>query len=405
MRFFGSRVFPGILALALAAVGTAASAQGAGPGGPGGGPGSGHTFFDPDSIATYEGRIDGETGPWNLWGHGNHTGGGASYAFTANDGTGFDLMLAPAWFLQENGVVLQVGDQIVVAGSRVEPYDGGRHHGPGAGPGHGWDNEHDYLIATVLTVRGVTLRLRDADGYPLWRGGIGWDDHWFDPGSVATLDGRVEQIRGLWSAWGHGNHTGSGMHVLFRAGGEEYYAMLGPWWYLQRAGIELADGQRVRITGSIVDPYWSGYQDHAFLIATEISVDGKVLGLRDEWGYPLWRGTGWYYECPAWDAATVRVLSGTVRRVRERANGPRLDPGYELIVRSEGRNYRVFVAPAWDVAAVGMTLRRGDRITLRGSFGGGSRPSVVAEYVDAPSGSRWRFRNAQGSPIWVTGAR
>ena len=57
-------------------------------------------------------------------------------AFRADSGEEFDLMLGPVWFLQDNGIVLSQGEPVTVTASRVEPYDGGRHHGNGPGRCH-----------------------------------------------------------------------------------------------------------------------------------------------------------------------------------------------------------------------------------------------------------------------------
>jgi len=388
-----------------------ALAQGGGQGNGGHGhgyQGGGHLYFDPDTIATYSGVITGAATDWQVWGHGNHTGGGMDMAFRADSGEEFDLMLGPVWFLQDNGIVLSQGEPVTVTASRVEPYDGGRHHGngPGSGGGMGGNNsDHDYLVVTVLEADGVRLVLRDGEGYPVWRGGDGWNDSWFDPDTVTTLTGTLVESQGLWSAGGFGNHTGNGMHYVFEDGATAYYAMLGPWWYLQSQGLRLQEGQTATITGSVVEPYWNSYAEYPYLIATAITVGGVTVQLRDEWGYPLWHGTGWHYYSPAWSSATVGVISGEVRRIRHRRNGRQLDKGYELTVRADGRTYRMFVAPDWDVRNTGMTLRRGQQITARGSIvGDGRSREMVVEYVDA-NGARWRFRNRRGTPLWVQGNR
>lgn len=71
-----------------------------------------------------------------------------------------------------------------------------------------------------------------------------------------------------------------------------------PRGYIESKGVTLQEADRVELTGSIVDSYWSQYDDQRFLIATQITVDGKTVQLRDEWGYPLWHGTGWFYYSP-----------------------------------------------------------------------------------------------------------
>lgn len=400
--------------IALATLGVAYA-----DGGHGNGFQNGHTmYFDPDTIVTLTGTTVLETGDWTVWGHGNHTGGGMAFELRMPDGDTVELMLAPEWFLEENGIFLANGEQVTVTGSRVEPYDEGDHHGNGQG-GHGNGHDgmgggmggngspHDYLIVTLLEADGVSLVLRDEEGYPVWRGGDGWGGQaWFDPDTVADLSGTLTSSLGMWSAWGHGNHTGNGMHYGFDADtGETLYAMLGPWWFLEEQGIELREGAWVQIRGSVVESYWSRYDDQRFIIAMELTVDGRTVQLRDDWGYPLWHGTGWFYYSPDWNASRVGDFDGVVRQVRRRSHGRDLDDGYEVVMRAGGRTYTLFVAPDWEVERVDMRLRRGDAISVRASRGTGSdRRHLVVQQIDA-GGERWRFRNGRGEPLWVRGAQ
>ena len=143
------------------------------------------------------------------------------------------------------------GEQVIVTGSRVPPYDDGRHHGGGQGGGQGGGGmmggggEHDYVIVTVLEADGVVLPLRDDEGYPFWRGGDDWMGHsWFDPATITTLTGTLHELLGMWSAWGHGNHTGNEMHYTFASdGGESFYAILGPAWLHRKQGCDAAGGR------------------------------------------------------------------------------------------------------------------------------------------------------------------
>ena len=375
-------------------------------------------YFDPDSIVTLEGNLTGSTGSWEPRGHGNHTGGGMSFEFEADNGEVFELMLSPVWFLEENGIALSPGERITVTGSVVDEYDNGDHHGSdgghgnGHGDGHGGngmmdDHEHPYLVATALRVDGETTLLRDEEGYPLWRGGPGWMGHtWYDPSSEASLTGSLSEILGLWSVWGHGNHTGNGMHYVFdSSSGESFYAMVGPWWFMRAQGVSLYDGRDVEIVGSIVAPYWARYGDKRFVIAREVRVGSKTVQLRDDWGYPLWHGTGWHYSSPNWAAGEMLTMTGEVVKVRRRSHGRFLDKGFEAVVLHEGEHYTLFIAPNWDVNHLGMDLGKGDLISARGPLVRESgKYRMAIQYLDV-GGRRWRFRKSSGSPLWVRGAK
>jgi hypothetical protein len=63
-----------------------------------------------------------------------------------------DVHLGPAWFVESGAISLAAGNKIQVRGSRVK-YQG-----------------KTVLIATSLTRGDMTLRLRDADGFPYWAG-------------------------------------------------------------------------------------------------------------------------------------------------------------------------------------------------------------------------------------------
>jgi hypothetical protein len=379
-------------------------------------PGNGHGFqtghgpyFDPSTVITVSGELAASGGEWVPWGHGNHTGGGLHFELRADGGETYELMLAPAWFLEENGLALVVGERVTVKGSTVEPYGaapGDHGHGHGGGPGGGPPADDDFLIATAISAGGSALELRDADGYPLWRGGPGFGMPWFDADSLVTLDGTLTSELGFWSAWGHGNHTGNGMHYRFEGdGGELFYAMLAPWWFLEDHGLALESGMAVTLTGSVVEPYWPRHDDADYLVVTEIVAGDTRVTLRDEYGYPQWHGTGWHYFSPAYDGVSTATIRGHVVRSQVRSHGRDFDHGYELVVRAGGSRYVVYVAPQWHVEQRHFSVSGGQRIEIRGSVVRDvlGRKAVVARDVMA-DGRSWRFRNARGNPVWMSGA-
>lgn len=411
-------------------------------------------YFDPATTMTLSGELVSGSHDWEMWGHGNFTGGGVHFQLATDGGDVYELMLGPQWFLAELGTTLHEGDRVTVTGSVVEAYGeqpwmggphgpgapgtapaegptsvgaghgghggepGAGHHGGGPGPGPGTvpEGTEDFFVVTRLEVAGLTLELRDPQGYPLWRGGpTGGVSPFFDPSTVAELRGTLSESLGFWNPWGHGNHTGGGMqYELTAEGGEVFYAMLGPWWYLDQQGVSLEAGEELVITGSIVDPYWDGLSEHRFLIATEIRIGAVRVPLRDDGGFPLWRGPGLHpYYAPDYDPAAEHTVSGVVVRTRSTSYGGHRDPGYEVSFlpgngpedpEGAGR-FLLFVAPRWYVDQVGFGLRTGERIELRGAavqdFLG--RPTLVVRWVQV-DGERWSFRDAQGHPLWVRGA-
>ena len=63
-----------------------------------------------------------------------------------------DVHLGPAWFVNSGDITLAAGDKVQTRGSRVKI------QGKPA------------LVAVSLTKGDMTLRLRDADGFPYWAG-------------------------------------------------------------------------------------------------------------------------------------------------------------------------------------------------------------------------------------------
>jgi hypothetical protein len=113
-------------------------------------------LFDPKTVQTVTGAVIAvERFPSRGMMHGVH--------LRLRTGAGeMDVHLGPAWFVETGEMTLKVGDRVQVRGSRVAV------QGKPA------------LIAATLTRGEMTLRLRDADGYPYWAGwrrrpsGPGW---------------------------------------------------------------------------------------------------------------------------------------------------------------------------------------------------------------------------------------
>ncbi|MBT8247824.1 MAG: hypothetical protein KJN73_08400, partial [Acidimicrobiia bacterium] len=86
---------------------------------------------------------------------------------------------------------------------------------------------------------------------------------YFDPATVTTVSGVLQDNFGDWEVRGHGNHTGGGMAFAFESeAGDAYDLMLAPDWFLEEAGITLETGQRITVTGSVVKAYDDGRHGH-----------------------------------------------------------------------------------------------------------------------------------------------
>jgi hypothetical protein len=99
----------------------------------------------------------------------------------------------------------------------------------------------------------------------------------YDPDTVTTFRGAVDAVTVVPA---RGSHAG-GMHLTLKTDGQTMDVHLGPTWFLQREGVEVAKGDAVEVTGSVVDS-----EGATFLIARELEKGQKVVRLKDEQGMP-----------------------------------------------------------------------------------------------------------------------
>ena len=138
-----------MLAALLSVIGGVAAAHAQGP--PCRGPGWGaygpyQRIFDRKAVQTIQGTIVAvdRTNARDMW-QGIHV-----RVRTASETV--DVHLGPAWFVDTGEIALAAGSRVQITGSRVK-YQG-----------------KPLLIAMSLTRGEMTLRLRDADGFPYWAG-------------------------------------------------------------------------------------------------------------------------------------------------------------------------------------------------------------------------------------------
>jgi hypothetical protein len=101
----------------------------------------------------------------------------------------------------------------------------------------------------------------------------------YDPATETTVRGEVEKVtepaRGRMS----------GTHLFVKADGAVFEVALGPAAFVRGKGFAFAAGDTVEVTGSKVTV--SGKQ---YIVAREITKEGKTLTLRDKSGVPSWAG-------------------------------------------------------------------------------------------------------------------
>ena len=183
--------------------------------------------------------------------------------------------LGPAWFVTEELPDLQLGQEATVTGSRVQwPL----------GP---------LLVAEEMQVGEHRVRLRAHDGRPAWPGGWqnwgGWGPgsrygRMYDPQRTRTVSGVVERAD-MEPPW---ENMGSGLLLTVRMPDQEQVrAHVGPVWFVQQAGIGIAPGDEVTLTGTMM-----GAAGEEAMMVRELQIGEQRIGVRQDDGIPVWIGRG-----------------------------------------------------------------------------------------------------------------
>ena len=136
-----------------------------------------------------------------------------------------------------------------------------------------------FLAAALLVVfMGST-----AFGQPP-RGSGGWGmkgsyQRMYNPATVETVKGEVAAVEKVTPMKG----MQYGIHLMVKTDKETIPVHLGPAWFLRSEGIEVAKGDAVEVTGSLVDS-----NGQSFLVARELKKGERVVKLRDQQGVPVW---------------------------------------------------------------------------------------------------------------------
>ena len=98
---------------------------------------------------------------------------------------------------------------------------------------------------------------------------------------IETLNGKVVSVDTYPSQRGNSE----GIHLILKTGKELVEVHLAPSWYLEKQNFEIVAEDKIAITGSRINP--NGRRE---IIASQIKKGNEILRLRDENGFPLWRG-------------------------------------------------------------------------------------------------------------------
>jgi hypothetical protein len=140
-----------VLMLSLALVNPGLAQMGGGGGGMGPGGGMGARLYNPQTVTTIKGTVE-KLEDLPSMGRGGSRGMEFRGALLKTDQGSLLVHLGPGWYLDDNKFTLKAGDTLEATGSKVTL------------------NNQPALIAREVTVNGKTLKLRDDQGLPVWRG-------------------------------------------------------------------------------------------------------------------------------------------------------------------------------------------------------------------------------------------
>ena len=102
----------------------------------------------------------------------------------------------------------------------------------------------------------------------------------YDPKTVATVAGKVAAVTTA-------GRRGRGVHVDLETAEGLLPVRIGPAWFLEKEGLQIAAGDQIEVTGSRIA--WDGKQA---LVAQVVKKGSTAVALRDLDGVPVWARRG-----------------------------------------------------------------------------------------------------------------
>ena len=138
-----------VLVIPVVLVALALTCPGLAQPGPGGG--MGPMLYNPQTVTTVTGQVE-KLEELPSMGRGGGMGMQYRGLLLKTDQGSLMVHLGPGWYLDEKKFAVKVGDTVSATGSQVTL------------------NNQPALIAREVKVKGTTLKLRDDQGLPVWRG-------------------------------------------------------------------------------------------------------------------------------------------------------------------------------------------------------------------------------------------
>lgn len=117
--------------------------------------------------------------------------------------------------------------------------------------------------------------------------GPGMGARMYDVQSEVTVKGEVTEL-GVFPSMGPGAAVGMNYSgVTLKTDQGEVRVHLGPAWYMDEQKLALKKGDVLEVTGA-----QTTQDDMKVILAREVTLNGKKINMRDNQGFPVWRGQG-----------------------------------------------------------------------------------------------------------------
>jgi hypothetical protein len=234
----------------------------------------------------------------------------------------------------------------------------------------------------------------------------------YDLSAVVTVTGEVVEMD-FCEDDGVRRQKGNASFYLRTEANDLYFVNVAPAWFMENQEFPLAVGDVVTVTGALTQRQEECQLDEeniTVILAAEIVNGELVLVLRDELGYPVWRGTrgadngrnpGTYVGYD-YDPAAETVVQGIVAEIAVGCTEENTYPGYQLILTlGDGSELMVVLGPYWYLVNQEMDLTAGTDVVITGVYvtlDDGSEIFIarLVEYDDTTI----VLRDETGTPLW-----
>jgi len=253
----------------------------------------------------------------------------------------------------------------------------------------------------------------------VWRASKGWGPgspccRMFQAETSETISGKVVSVDKII----HRKGMFYGVHLTVKTDKGNVPVHLGPGWYIENQDITIEPDDNVEIKGSIIT-----FDGNPAIIAYEVKKEEEILVLRDEDGFPAWRGWrlrssvkpstqqgmrwkgsgGWGPKTNygrMYNPETVETVSGEVVSIEKITPGKGMYYGIHLTVKTDKETISVHLGPGWFIENQSITIEPEDKIEVKGSrvsFEG--KPAIVAAEVNKGE-EILVLRDENGFPAW-----